>query len=308
MTNKLTSVVFLKKAKLVHGDRYSYDSVNMKGACINISIRCPIHGYFEQQPRMHLSGQGCPTCGRKSAGLAKSLKFEEFIKRADTIYNGKYFYIKDTFANSSMQMTIICPLHDKFNQSPKDHLSGRSCPKCGLLSRASKRTADTHDYIKRASIVHNNRYSYDNTIYIKNNYKIEIFCKEHGSFWQIAADHINGSGCPKCCSAGSSKGEKEWLDFMNIPIKFRLQKIIIGDHFYKPDAVDIKNKIIYEYNGDYWHGNLNKYDPLAINSVNKDTFMELYLKTLIKRNTFRDAGFIVISIWESEWKQYKDNI
>lgn len=308
MSNKLTTELFLQKVELIHGNRYSYDRVDVKGACINIIIGCISHGNFEQQPRMHLSGQGCPTCAREYTGICNSLKFAEFINRASEIHNNKYSYIEETYVNATTTICICCPVHKEFYQTPVSHLSGRGCSRCGLLSRAVKRTFTNEDYINKAIAVHNNKYSYENIVYIKSCNKIEIFCKVHGNFWQIAADHINGAGCPKCCSIGTSKGEKEWLDFLNIPLEFRNQRIIIGERFYKPDAVDTENKIVYEYNGDYWHGNPARFNLADINLSNGQLFGDLYLKTISKENIFKKAGYIVISIWESEWNKYKDNI
>ena len=40
----------------------------------------------------------------------------------------------------------------------------------------------TNDFIKEASIIHNNRYDYSNVIYINQNTKVKIICPIHGEF------------------------------------------------------------------------------------------------------------------------------
>lgn len=56
----------------------------------------------------------------------------------------------------------------------------------------------TDKFIEKACIVHNNKYKYPNTIYVKNDEKVEVECPIHGAFWQTPHNHLNGAGCPKC--------------------------------------------------------------------------------------------------------------
>jgi hypothetical protein len=53
---------FLEKARNLHGDRYDYSLTQYKRNNANITIGCPEHGYFQQIPRNHLIGRGCPSC------------------------------------------------------------------------------------------------------------------------------------------------------------------------------------------------------------------------------------------------------
>ena len=56
----------------------------------------------------------------------------------------------------------------------------------------------TERFIEKASIVHNNKYRYDNSVYVGHDHKLEIECPVHGPFWQTPHNHLNGSGCPRC--------------------------------------------------------------------------------------------------------------
>jgi hypothetical protein len=73
--------------------------------------------------------------------------------------------------------------------------------------------------------------------------------------------------------------------------------------YYQVDGFDPETNTIYEFNGDYWHGNPVKYNPEDINEINHKTFSELYKETLIKKEILENAGYKVVSIWESEWKK-----
>jgi len=65
---------FIKKAKLIHGDKYDYSLVEYKGCNEKVKIICPTHGIFEQTARNHYRGSGCPKC-RESHGARATRKF-----------------------------------------------------------------------------------------------------------------------------------------------------------------------------------------------------------------------------------------
>jgi len=50
--------LFIKKAKLIHGDKYDYSKVDYKQN--KIIIICKKHGEFQQIPCSHLSNRSCP--------------------------------------------------------------------------------------------------------------------------------------------------------------------------------------------------------------------------------------------------------
>ena len=52
--------------------------------------------------------------------------------------------------------------------------------------KCSKDTKTTADFIKEANLVHKGRYDYTKSFYSGCTGKVEIICKEHGSFWQNA--------------------------------------------------------------------------------------------------------------------------
>ena len=56
----------------------------------------------------------------------------------------------------------------------------------------------TEEFIKRAKEVHDNKYDYSKANYVGTHKKILIICPTHGEFWQDAANHLRGHGCPAC--------------------------------------------------------------------------------------------------------------
>ncbi|GEM_PF-4145734 len=53
---------FFAKVRQVHGDRYDYSRAVYVNAHTKITIGCPVHGDFEQEPQHHAAGHGCRQC------------------------------------------------------------------------------------------------------------------------------------------------------------------------------------------------------------------------------------------------------
>lgn len=119
---------FIKRAKSVHGARYTYPG-GYVGSHIPIRIRCRIHGEFEQVPATHLSGRGCPECGRQKIREMKSSNHAEFVQKARAVHGGKYRY-PDPYKRAILHMDVECPKHGLFRVTPNNHLRGHACPVC----------------------------------------------------------------------------------------------------------------------------------------------------------------------------------
>ena len=65
-------------------------------------------------------------------------------------------------------------------------------------STIKKPRVTTEIFISKAIEKHGYKYDYSNSIYIRNNQKIKIRCKEHGVFEQTPNNHLHGGGCTKC--------------------------------------------------------------------------------------------------------------
>jgi hypothetical protein len=103
----------------------------------------------------------------------------------------------------------------------------------------------------------------------------------------------------------TSFAETEWLDSLQIPMDCRQIKIIIGNQYYIVDAFDSETNTVYEFHGDYWHGNPSIFHPYKINKQAGKTFKKLYTLTMEKEENLKRAGYKVISIWESDWNRSK---
>ena len=134
-----------------------------------------------------------------------------FVEDAKRIHGESYCYDKAKYDGTVKKIIIICPDHGEFLQTPKNHLLGYGCIKCGRIQAQKTRLKkiDTVAFIQEACDVHGSLYDYNKTEYINRSTKIEIICPIHGSFLQTPSSHLSGSGCPKC--KGKMCYPSEWI-------------------------------------------------------------------------------------------------
>ena len=56
----------------------------------------------------------------------------------------------------------------------------------------------TETFIAKAKEIHGDKYDYSDVVYKSTKEKVCIICPKHGQFWQVAYEHLHGSGCKKC--------------------------------------------------------------------------------------------------------------
>lgn len=94
------------------------------------------------------------------------------------------------------------------------------------------------EFIERAIKKHGNKYDYSITNYTGINNNVDILCKIHGKFTQIALTHTSsGCGCPKC---NKSKGEIKISNYLD---SFDIEYI----EQYKFDNCKNKNSLPFDF-------------------------------------------------------------
>jgi hypothetical protein len=295
---------FIEEAIVVHGNKYNYNLSKYINGHSKIIILCPFHGKFKQLPQNHLSGRGCPHCFHEN----NRLSLQEFIERANIIHHSKYDYSFVKLTLSSDKINIYCPLHDKcFEQVASIHLSGRGCSDCGYETVTKKLMKSCDSFIEEAITIHGNKYDYSKVDYQGMQNKIEIICAKHGSFYQRPTDHIfDGNGCPKC-SYRVSYVETEWLDSINIPDDkwHRQVRLSVNGRIIIADGFMPETNTIYEFYGDKWHGNPKVYDHSDIKAIlGSKPYSVLYQNTMDRERLIKNAGYNLITIWESDWRKH----
>ncbi len=126
---KLDVETFIDRATNIHADKYDYSLVVAPKSKFKVVIICKEHGPFEQRVDQHLVGAGCPACTTCNKPIQE--KQTNFIEKSKIVHNSKYDYSKVVFVNTETNVTITCPIHGDFEQTPYSHLGReRGCPIC----------------------------------------------------------------------------------------------------------------------------------------------------------------------------------
>jgi hypothetical protein len=292
-----TQDVFIKEANILYANKYDYSNSVYISAKEKIKIICPNHGEFYQTPTNHLKGDGygCLGCLKEH----QRYSVQQFIELANIEHDFRYSYDKVKYFGSKVEVLIWCYDHNfYFSQLPSVHLFGHGCPKCG---EDSKRLT-IREFVDRSIIIHNNRYDYSLVNYVNSYSKVKIKCKKHNIiFDQTPVGHLHGRGCFKC-SRAFPKLEDQWLNSEGITEQNKRIIIKISDKIYRTDAYDPATNTVYEFYGDFWHGNPKVFPSYDLNIVNNKTFGALYEKTMNREQELINAGYNVVSIWESDFK------
>lgn len=244
---------FIDKAREVHIGKYNYDKVNFINTTRKVTINCFEHGDFSQSPNKHLSGQKCPKCVNNFKGTNES-----FIAKAKGIHGLKYSYEKTKYIDNHKKVTITCPTHGDFEQTPANHTrkkNPQNCPKCSGVYQIN-----SDEFILRANEKHDFCYDYSKVVFNNMNSKILIICPFHGEFEQEASVHLNGSGCQKCrLSKGEQKVNKTLKD---LNLEFEQQYSFPDCKYKNPLPFDFlikvgEDRFLIEFNGEQHYKPVN---------------------------------------------------
>ena len=140
-------------------------------------------------------------------------------------------------------------------------------------------------------------------------------CKDNPSHkWKTTPGHRVGSNsnCPYCFGARTySNKQIKWIQDLEHEFNIRIQHALSPEGEFsitgigKVDGYCKETNTVYEYHGDYFHGNPDIYDQNSFNEKVGKMFGELYKKTLERDNKIRALGYNLVVEWETP---RKDNI
>jgi len=270
---------------------------NYINAITNIVWKCDICSHeWQATPNNVLNhNSGCPACANNTLATDENIASQLVIK---------HIMLIGTYVNAQSNTQFQCEVckHAWAAKTSSILNGGNGCPKCANKLRLTNSTVDERlqgRTIKRIGDV------------ITTHTKIEFECQKCACTWLASPNNVlnyNKTGCPKC-GRNISNSEIQWLDLIGVPreSKYRQVQLTIGNNTLKVDGYISETNTVYEFWGDYWHGNPAKFNANDINKRAKKTYGELYKDTTRKRQIIIDAGYNLIEIWESSWKQMVKN-
>lgn len=259
--------------------------------------------YEWQAPtRNRTNGSGCPACVGKVATKNNCLHTNtpKLIKEWHPSKNGN-LTPKNVTVGSNKKVWWVCEkCGHEWETSICLRTRGSGCPGC-VGQIVNKNNCLFSHYPKVCEEWHpgKNGDLTPEDVTTGTNRKVWWMCKKCNHEWEASiSKRTSGRGCPKCakCSSISKTGSK-WLDKLGISIENREVPIKIENKRFVADGYDPKTKTVYEYLGNFWHGNPEMFNSNDINPLTKTTYGELYRKTMNKISLLEKHGYNVIYKW-----------
>ena len=188
----ISELEFVRAARLIFGARFDYSDLRpISGMGDYARIVCRSHGQFEQLVSQHLRGAiGCSAC----KASARRLTTNEFVARAKKIHKAKFDYRGTNYIDTRTAIDVVCKKHGPFKVTPALHLRGAG----GCIGCKTGRLT-TEQFISRSKRLFPGKYDYAETSFTATSDSIRMICRTHGSFEQLAGNHLAGrEGCAKC--------------------------------------------------------------------------------------------------------------
>jgi len=190
---------FTKMATAVHKDRYDYSKTVLKNKKNHVQIVCKTHGVFEQLPKVHLNGSGCPKCA------GKQFSFSEIVELARAVHGNKYEYLdytvkKDRSGKYRNFLTIRCKEHNvTWKVTTHAHIKRCSgCNLCGNEKTSASQRSEIEDIKSAVERIHPNYVVPVDQRYVNQHTNIHYICNLHGRQRGRPINLLNGQGCPVC--------------------------------------------------------------------------------------------------------------
>lgn len=178
----------------------------------------------------HIPSVGFCNYGRTDIKAYNKLNKKAFIERSNLIHNNKYIYDNVLYIDVKTNVGIICKKHGIFYQKPEKHMVGQGCADCYNDTIRTKKNGDNY-FIDEFNKVHNNKYTYNDFIYVSQLNKSIITCKRHGNFLQTAKAHRRGAGCKKCAGEKTCTMNKDVKGFTICKGRKAPYKVLISGKF-----------------------------------------------------------------------------
>lgn len=242
---------------------------------------------------------------RKKKTQPKKYTTETIIEKFREHWGDRFGYSLVIYEGTDNKVKIICKEHGIFELRPWQHKKGVGCYKCGRIEAAKKisisNRSNTAEFIVKAKALFGNLYDYSKTIYVHSHQKVIVICQVHGEFEIQASCHLERQGC-SMCNIQCSVRETIWLNDIGLPNdrKHRGVNLKLGGKTLV-DGYDPKTNTVYEFHGDFWHGNPKTFNKTDMHPMKKKTFGQLHEETLEKEKRICDAGYHLVVMWESEY-------
>ena len=249
-------------------------------------------------------GHKCPFCTGKKVGYGNDLA----TKRPDIAK--QWHPTKNTFGphevtpGSNKEAWFLCRVCSaEWLAVVCDRVAGNGCPYCrGLkVGYGNDLATKRPDIAKQWHPTKNSFGSHEVTVGSRK--KAWRLCEDCGHEWLSSIFNMvgNDSGCPRC-DRKVSKISQRWLDSLGVLVR----ENNIKEFDFRVDGFDPTTNTVYEFLGDYWHGNPQAFSPKKVFSRKKQqTLADRYNQTFQRFEKLKVAGYKIFYVWENDYRNGK---
>lgn len=219
-------------------------------------------------------------------------------------------------ARRKVWFTCDCSVSHSYECMIGSFTSGTRCP-----FRAGKKVDATNSFIGKISNV-SKYYSMENVVGASeiaagSGQLVKFSCPDCGADWKATPNTYRESViCPDCHPrvVGRSRVCAEWINSVAASTG---QKIVHADNEgeyripgtrWRADGYCAETNTIYEFHGDFWHGNPKRYNLEDLNTIMGMTYGELFARTQARESAIKNMGYNLIVMWESDYHDLKKQV
>ena len=250
---------------------------------------------------------GCPACANRVVTEKNNLEANYPDLLLDWDYDRNSLLPSNIIGGSTKKVWWAChKCGFKWSSVLYNRVNGRGCPSCaGKIVTDKNRLSTLFSELCKEWDFDKNEIRPEEVSFGSGK-KVWWVCEKCNHGWAARIADRTGKGrcgCPKCARGNISKISQRWLDSLNISTLKKEYKI--KDLGFRVDGFDPPTNTVYEFLGDYWHGNPEIYSAKKINASSKKSFGKLYQETFDRLRLLEKAGYRVVYIWENDFKDLR---
>ena len=257
---------------------------------------------WKTQVSSRTRGIGCPVCSGWAVSDKNrlSILYPEVAEEWDEVKN--VLRVEDVSYASNKKVWWLCKVCGyRWKSAIHNRSKGNGCPECAgkTVTDKNRLTLLFPGLVEEWDKVKNGKLLPEDVSYASAKI-VSWVCKKCDYKWKSSvSNRTGGSCCPRCSKGNMSKVSQRWLDSLSVPVR----EYYISVLGIRVDGFDPETNTVYEFLGDYWHGNpeVKKFNPTKINSHSKKSFGDLYKKTMDRFRLLEKEGYKVVFIWENDF-------
>lgn len=203
------SEMFKEKVLAIYDEKYVFHWEDYKCKTSLIRVECKLHGEHKVSVYSILHGGACGYCNGR-------LYPKDWIKNAKAVHGDKYVYDESKPPQvKSDHIRYKCPIHGWQETRYDCHVDQKcGCPACAGYSNILSTEQRKANWVKRCKKKYNDRFDYSQFVYVNNDTKGLVTCKEHHYSYMITPwGHLRGAGgCPFCTGSEGEVHIRTWLE------------------------------------------------------------------------------------------------